>query len=243
MAAVDDALAYQQEQIRNFQANMPSYQQSIFAGIGENARSGVNSDFNKIDQNYNDRGLLYSGIKDQAKANAAADRAGQATSDMATANNQLQNEDYQHQVSGINSGINNYNGINQAGLAKYGQEMQANAQNRQMVGGLLGGAGMALAFSDKNMKKNIESGDKDVASFLDKIPSKKYDYKDEKNGEGKQFGLLAQDLEKHPVGKAMVIETPEGKAVDYGKGLATILATQSFLHKKLKNIESKKESA
>jgi hypothetical protein len=237
----DDAIAWQQSQIQNFSANMPSYQQSQFAGIQDNAQSGLQSDYNKINQNYSARGLLYSGIKDQDRANAAAARGSQAANQEATANTNLNNMNYQNQQAGLNTGYSNYAGQQAQSVAQAQSQEQQNAAQSGMIGQAITGAGMvgALAFSDKNSKENIESGDKDIESFLDKIPSKKYDYKDEKHGEGKQYGLLAQDLEKHPVGKAMVIETPEGKAVDYAKGLATILATQSFLHKKMNDLKSK----
>jgi multidrug efflux pump subunit AcrA (membrane-fusion protein) len=239
MAQVDDALAWQQQQINNFTANMPAYQQQQDSAIGENARENLQNDNASIDQNYNDRGLLYSGIKDQAKANASASEASKAAAETANANNQLNQQNYANQQAGLQAGLNNYSGQQSANVASASQNAQQNAQQNSMFGNIGLGLGTigAIAFSDKNMKDNVESGDKDIEGFLDKIPSKKYDYKDSKNGEGKQYGLLAQDLEKHPVGKAMVVETPEGKAVDYGKGLATILATQSFLNKKMNSLK------
>lgn len=243
MAAVDDALAYQQSQINNFTANLPQYQQSLFSQAQDQSANNTLNDYKSIDQNYNARGLLNSGLKEGAKAGAKAVEGSNLASNEAGINNALNNQDYTNKMAGINSGLNNYNGQVQSTLGNYQNKLGTYNQQQGQAGQLLQGAGSIAAlaaFSDKRMKKNITSGDKDVASFLDKIPAKKYDYKDEANGKGKQFGLLAQDLEKHPVGKAMIIETPKGKAVDYAKGLATMLAAQSFLHKKLKKISGEK---
>ncbi len=48
---------------------------------------------------------------------------------------------------------------------------------------------------------------------------------------------MAQDLEKTPEGKALVENTDQGKIVDYGKGLGTMLAAMADIHKRLKKIE------
>ena len=51
---------------------------------------------------------------------------------------------------------------------------------------------------------------------------------------------MAQELEKAgPVGRAMVEDTPDGKMVHYGRGLATMLAAQADLHARLKAVENK----
>jgi hypothetical protein len=87
--------------------------------------------------------------------------------------------------------------------------------------------------SDENEKKNVSSSDKDIEDFLGKVDNKKYDYKDPENGTGKHYGFMAQDLEKHPIGKSMVEEHNGKKMVNMAKGLGTILSIQSFLNKKI----------
>jgi len=98
-------------------------------------------------------------------------------------------------------------------------------------------ASLGALLSDENAKKEIEPTDS--KSFLDKLKAVEFEFKDPKNGEGKQLGILAQDLEKAgEVGKSMVIDTPEGKMVDFGKGFGAILAATADLNKRLSQIES-----
>lgn len=92
--------------------------------------------------------------------------------------------------------------------------------------------------SDETKKKDKKDGSEAADSFLEALHSYTYKYKNpEKHGEGTQLGVMAQDLEKTPVGKQMVIDTPEGKMVDYGKGYGAVLAAMSNLHERLKKIE------
>ena len=106
-------------------------------------------------------------------------------------------------------------------------------------GSVLGG--ISSLFSDKNLKKNIKSGDKPVENFLDMIKPHQYDYKNPEHGEGKQLSVMAQDLEKSPEGKQAVEDSPEGKKVNYGKLAAMMLASQANIHDRLKKLESKKK--
>lgn len=132
----------------------------------------------------------------------------------------------------------------QAGLAS--QVQLANLQSQSnLAGGLLGAlgsAGGAIAASDKNVKKNVKSGDSDVKKFLDAISAKSYDYKEpKKHGKGKQTSVMAQDLEKTDIGKSFVEALSDGtKMVNYGKGFGAILAAQAHLNKRLEEIEKKK---
>ncbi len=108
----------------------------------------------------------------------------------------------------------------------------------QTIGGIFQSAGtIALLASDKILKENIVPSDSEILDFLEKLKPKKYTYKDEKYGKGDQYGFLAQDLEKHPVGKSMVVNTPEGKMVDYSRAIAVILAAESLLSKRIKDLE------
>ena len=103
-------------------------------------------------------------------------------------------------------------------------------------------AAMAM-MSDKNAKKNIRSAkDKDllepeqIDGFLDSLFAKQYNYKSKKHGEGKQGGIMAQDLEKTQLGKQMVENTPEGKRANFGKGLGLVMASQARLNERLNSI-------
>jgi hypothetical protein len=104
----------------------------------------------------------------------------------------------------------------------------------------IGTAVTAWAASDIRMKTNISPGSGEVESFLDALNSYKYEYKDE-NAPGADAGMfvgvMAQDLEKTAMGSSFVKDTPNGKMVDYGHGLAAILASQANIHDRLRNLE------
>jgi hypothetical protein len=108
-----------------------------------------------------------------------------------------------------------------------------------------GGAKMAAASDEKMKTKKGEGGD-NVRSFLDAINANSYEYKDkfknkELGGEGTFVSPMAQELEKTELGKSMVIDTPEGKVVDYGKGFGAMLASQAMLNDRLKKLEGKRK--
>jgi len=94
--------------------------------------------------------------------------------------------------------------------------------------------------SDIRAKTNISPGSGEVESFLDALNSYKYEYKDPDApgaDAGMFVGVMAQDLEKTPMGASFVQDTPNGKQVDYGHGLAAILASQANIHDRLKHLE------
>ena len=89
-----------------------------------------------------------------------------------------------------------------------------------------------MAYSDKDLKEHPIRKDKDLLNpgqidgFLDSLFAKQYNYK-KKHGEGKAGRIMAQDLEKTQLGKQMVENTPEGKRVNFGKGLGLVMASPS----------------
>jgi len=100
-------------------------------------------------------------------------------------------------------------------------------------------AGYASVGSDIRAKTNISPGAGEVESFLDALNSYKYEYKDPAAADetGMFVGVMAQDLEKTPMGASFVKDTPRGKMVDYGHGLAAILASQANIHDRLRHLE------
>lgn len=135
---------------------------------------------------------------------------------------------------------------------------EAIRQQQTAIGGaLLSAAGQAGAAalgksptpkpgdgSDKNIKKDIKSGDAKVQAFLDALQAKQYSYKDPEGPGalyGKQVGILAQDLEKSSMGKALVNNTPDGKMLNSGQGFGAVLAAQANLNQRLKALEGKKK--
>ncbi len=95
-------------------------------------------------------------------------------------------------------------------------------------------------FSDINLKKNIVEFD--TKPFLDSIQSYQYEYKNEEHGTGKFISPMAQDLEKTPEGATLVVDTPDGKMVDYSGALALILASLSDINKRLIALEDANRS-
>jgi len=125
-------------------------------------------------------------------------------------------------------------GMGNLGVAQTGQTMTGIGS---LMGGLSGLAALLPLLSDETKKKDIKEADKDIYEFLDALSSSKYKYKDKKFGPDEYYSPMAQELEETPVGASMVMETPNGKMVDYGRGFGAILAAQSALHKRLKDLE------
>jgi hypothetical protein len=104
-------------------------------------------------------------------------------------------------------------------------------------------ASLQAAKSDKNAKKDIKDASSDIEGWLDSVSRPKtYEYKDKQDGDGKQTGAMAQDMEKSDIGKRMVKDTPKGKVVEYdGNALNTIVAALGHLHSKLNELAGDKE--
>lgn len=104
----------------------------------------------------------------------------------------------------------------------------------KMLGSLVGGAAAA---SDRDLKKNLEEDPEKLDEFLNAIKAYEYEYKDKEHGEGKYISPMAQDLEKSEIGKSMVLDTPEGKMVDYGRAAGSMLAATAMLNNKVDDLE------
>lgn len=121
----------------------------------------------------------------------------------------------------------------------------ASKRRSDFIGNLAGAAG-AAAGSDENMKTDIKKGsatDK-IEQFLGALKSYDYKYKDKEangreNPDGEVTSVMAQDLEKSDLGKQMVKDGPDGKEVDYGQGLAAMLAGIAELNERTKKLEKK----
>jgi hypothetical protein len=142
-----------------------------------------------------------------------------------------------------NLAISQFNAQQRQGADAANQQAQT-----QMVGGVLE-AGASIAgglLSDEKMKTKKEDAKKQAKDLLDKLSAKKFQYKEGVQGEesGKDtFGIMAQDLEKSEMGKTLVVETPQGKAVDTRKGFGAVLAAQAELNKRLNKLEGKKSDS
>jgi hypothetical protein len=116
------------------------------------------------------------------------------------------------------------------------------AQMRQtLLGGLLGAGGAvgAAALSDRNAKTDIRTN-KETQAFLNALTDNEYRYKDTSQAgtaPGKQYGPMAQDLEKTPMGRTAVIEGPNGKMVDSARGFLLALSGLANLNQRLAKLE------
>lgn len=98
------------------------------------------------------------------------------------------------------------------------------------------GSMTAGGMSDRTVKKNIEPAEADVIEFLSQLGAHSYEYKNPKHGAGRYVSPMAQELEKTKLGKSMVVETPEGKMVDYARGFGVMLSAMAVLARKLEKL-------
>lgn len=138
------------------------------------------------------------------------------------------------------------------------QDLMAALQSRQnaMTGYGAGAAGVpeksfaekfgpsivagAAAFSDRRLKTNVAKGDADAKLSMEALEAYAYDYKDSKHGNGRQLGVMAQDLEKAGLGQA-VIDTPDGKMVHGAKLAGANTAMIAALGKRVGQLEGKRK--
>ncbi len=143
------------------------------------------------------------------------------------------------QNSQFNAGQGNQMSMSQANIDVELEKLRADAAKQASPMGAIGGLMGGMSMSDENLKTDVQPGDDALFAFLDSIDAHDYEYKDEKHGKGRRISPMAQELEKSELGQQFVFEAEDGKAVDYGKGLGTMLASQAALHKRLKKIEEK----
>lgn len=135
----------------------------------------------------------------------------------------------------------------QQGLTALEQQRQnaiTEARSKMLGGGMQGGAALgaaAIAASDRNMKKNIKPN-KETQAFLNALSDNEYEYKDHSlpgTQSGKNYGPMAQDLEKTAMGKTAVRETANGKYVDSARGFLLALSGLANLNQRLSALEAK----
>lgn len=122
-----------------------------------------------------------------------------------------------------------------ASVSDYGDESPSQKKARQIKEGFM---------SDEDTKTEIKQGkgrDSLLHKFLEKLESVTYEYK-EPDGEmgktpGTHMGIIAQDVEKAPGGKSMVIETPEGKAIDMASAMGMLMSAAADAHDRVSSLE------
>lgn len=102
--------------------------------------------------------------------------------------------------------------------------------------------GGATALSDEREKTATARDPEEVQRMLDQLAAYSFKYKNpEAPGAmpGQRMGIMAQDLERSPLGRQFVRETPDGtKQVDFGSMAGTQLAASAMLNERLDRHES-----
>lgn len=78
-----------------------------------------------------------------------------------------------------------------------------------------------------------------LKEFVSNLKAYSYNYKNPEHGEGKHISPMAQDLEKSELGRSLVVDTPEGKIVNYAKAGGVMLATAAMLNQRMNELEKK----
>ena len=79
--------------------------------------------------------------------------------------------------------------------------------------------------SDKGIKNNVGESPDEISDFLRNLDPVKFDYKPEFGGEKNQYGIIAQDAEKTPVGDSFVEQDANGhRMIDTNKATMVNMA-------------------
>lgn len=104
-----------------------------------------------------------------------------------------------------------------------GQPLQP--QNWERIAGVAAPIAGAALMSDERLKTNVQRPDEsELDQLIAYLKPQKYEYKDQRLGDGQRLGVMAQDVERGgPAGQALVSEQGGAKALDVPKSLGTAL--------------------
>lgn len=160
-----------------------------------------------------------------------------AAQQLAQMNQAQRAQDLQAALQSRQNAIQGYGGIVSAGSQRYAADQGVPSQGERMFGLGSGLASMAM-MSDRRAKTEIEPADDDAAKILRGLKAYRYRYKDSRNGEGPQLGIMAQDLERSGLRQA-VIDTPGGKMVHGAKLAGALAAMLPGLNRRIEKLEAK----
>lgn len=204
--------------------------------LGQVGAQGRGADISVAGQNagfQQQTGLQNAGFQQDAAARNAA---------MAQQGQQMNSQNYL-------SLLGQAQGLGQAELAAGQQKgMSQNQSNRQLIGGLIsgggqlagaaaGGGGGAAMASDERLKTDVSDARGDIDAMLEGLKPVAWNYKDERHGQGRWTGIMAQDMERSAAGARIVSDTPDGKMLDVRKAVSASLAASARLHERLRALE------
>ncbi len=105
-----------------------------------------------------------------------------------------------------------------------------------------GGKGIGAilsAISDERRKHDIVDADDKASDLAHSLASIEYEYDDDVGIKGRRIGIKAQDLERTPAGKVLVIEGPKGKEVDVAQATMAALAIGAAHERRMRRLESR----
>lgn len=93
--------------------------------------------------------------------------------------------------------------------------------------------------SDKNMKKDKNAlSDQNVEDVLNSLTGYTFKYKPETNlGDELHAGVMAQDMEKTPMGEDIVVDTPSGKQIKGKEAMSFALAALANINNRINKLE------
>lgn len=120
---------------------------------------------------------------------------------------------------------------------------QADLEKDSGISGMIGAAAGAIGLSDERTKKlkKTESALSEALGTIGNAPGYSYEYKNPDApgaAHGRQVSSMAQDLERGPRGREIVMETPQGKMVDYAAVMKMTPGAITELNRKVKALES-----
>jgi hypothetical protein len=218
----------------NQQQTNLSNQAAAMAALSQNAQQQqAASQFNASNQQQ-------TALANQAAQQAAASQNAQQAQAANAANQTAQ-------VTTTGQNIAQQNNLGQ--LTNTANANQVNAQvgalNAQtaakaQLGNLISTGGAAI-LSDERVKENIHDVPGDVMrDFLASLQPQSWRYRGD---DQPRVGPMAQDIEKSPIGRTLVRETPIGKAIDHGAAITAMLGALGDVGKRIAALESARKAA
>lgn len=224
--------SYSAEQLRHSLGQTLAAQQSMAAGArpGNAAMAARNAAMNMSRQQ--------SGLAGQQALAGIAERQAAAQS-LGNMLGQMRGQDLQAALGGRQTAVGGYGNYEGQRTQRYGADLGVPTGTEQMLGGAKGVAEF-FGLSDERAKTAKRAGGGE--QFLEALRDYRYRYRDPGApgaAPGRQLGVMAQDLERSPMGRRAVRPTPAGKGVDTTRLAHALAAGSANLHDRVKRLEGK----